>query len=47
MKELKTALARENIRRARKSIAECRQKAQIRPFLFSVNEIAHYESQAA
>ena len=47
MKELKTALARENVRRARKSIAECRQKAQIRPFLLSVSEIAPCESQTA
>ena len=47
MKELKTALAREHIRRARKSIAECRQEALIRPILLSVKKIAHYESRAA
>lgn len=31
MKELKTALALEHIRRVRKSIVECRKEVQIRP----------------
>lgn len=46
MKELKTALALEHIRRARKSIVECRKgglsdKAKLPP----MNEIAHDGSQ--